>query len=321
MRAWAGEDGPQILSNLCTLPPAHQSLEIAAEVDLTALPARPLKVPFDGSRESLVIIAGHELHPAQATCLQTSKEFLVGRLTLSGRHIDCNQLTEAIVAHGTDQQDALTHDLPALPDFLVAGIHCQVGIGVAVKGRSRHAWSRASNWTVKVETWLFEKRVPHNCSVIVATFRVDTPCRYISMSVSTRACSLRWYLPKSSVEKDPSRSCGTSSPTCPPASATSAACSRCDSHAARRPFVAAGAEMGVHLRLEQRLQRLLDEFPQKLRFIDQRCLCHTRQPRRIALGHLILLRIRRFDSPTILEDGGPIRYPAIYLHGARISFS
>jgi len=53
--------------------------------------------------------------------------------------------------------------------------------------------------------------VPHSSSVIAATFRVETPCRYISISATTSACSLRWYRPKSSVEKVPSRSWGTRS--------------------------------------------------------------------------------------------------------------
>jgi hypothetical protein len=37
-----------------------------------------------------------------------------------------------------------------------------------------------------------EQLVPHNCSVIAATWRVDTPCTYISIKVTTSACSVRW---------------------------------------------------------------------------------------------------------------------------------
>jgi hypothetical protein len=37
-----------------------------------------------------------------------------------------------------------------------------------------------------------EKAWPHSSSVIAFTFRVETPCTYISASVATSACSERW---------------------------------------------------------------------------------------------------------------------------------
>ena len=37
-----------------------------------------------------------------------------------------------------------------------------------------------------------EKAWPHSSSVIALTFRVETPCTYISASVATSACSERW---------------------------------------------------------------------------------------------------------------------------------
>ena len=45
---------------------------------------------------------------------------------------------------------------------------------------------------VSFETSWLEKLFPHSFSVIAATFRVDTPFTYISMSASTSALSLRW---------------------------------------------------------------------------------------------------------------------------------
>jgi hypothetical protein len=36
-----------------------------------------------------------------------------------------------------------------------------------------------------------EKEWPHSSSVIAFTFRVETPCTYISASVATSACSER----------------------------------------------------------------------------------------------------------------------------------
>ena len=47
------------------------------------------------------------------------------------------------------------------------------------------------------------------------TFRVDTPCTYISPSASTNAFSLRWYRSNTSVENRPCRSCGTLSSSLP----------------------------------------------------------------------------------------------------------
>jgi hypothetical protein len=37
-----------------------------------------------------------------------------------------------------------------------------------------------------------EKACPHSSSVIAFTFRVDTPCTYISASAATNAFSDRW---------------------------------------------------------------------------------------------------------------------------------
>ena len=59
-----GEDRSQILGDLCTMTPSNESLQVAAKVDLTALPAGPLKVPFDGTPQPPMIVTGHELHPA-----------------------------------------------------------------------------------------------------------------------------------------------------------------------------------------------------------------------------------------------------------------
>jgi hypothetical protein len=36
-----------------------------------------------------------------------------------------------------------------------------------------------------------EKEWPHSSSVIAFTFRVETPCTYISARVATKACSER----------------------------------------------------------------------------------------------------------------------------------
>ena len=62
---------------------------------------------------------------------------------------------------------------------------------------------------------LAEKAWPQSSSVIAFTFRVETPWTYISARLETSACSERWYRAKSSVEKRPSRSCGTRSSSLP----------------------------------------------------------------------------------------------------------
>jgi len=43
-------------------------------------------------------------------------------------------------------------------------------------------------------------------SVIALSFRVETPCTYISARADTNAFSLRWYLSNSCVLKRPCRS-------------------------------------------------------------------------------------------------------------------
>jgi hypothetical protein len=50
----------------------------------------------------------------------------------------------------------------------------------------------ASSFSLLAEIEEAEKAWPHSSSVIAFTLRVETPCTYISASVATRACSLRW---------------------------------------------------------------------------------------------------------------------------------
>jgi hypothetical protein len=60
-----------------------------------------------------------------------------------------------------------------------------------------------------------EKPWPHNASVTAFTFRVETPCAYISARAPTKAFSERWQRANSSVENRPNRSCGTRSSIVP----------------------------------------------------------------------------------------------------------
>ena len=50
---------------------------------------------------------------------------------------------------------------------------------------------RGSSWAPSALTVDFEKEAPHKASVISVTLRVETPWTTLSMSASTKACSLR----------------------------------------------------------------------------------------------------------------------------------
>jgi len=60
-----------------------------------------------------------------------------------------------------------------------------------------------------------EKLWPHSSSVIAFTFRVETPCTYISASAATSARSSADTDRTGSVENRPVRSCGTRNSSLP----------------------------------------------------------------------------------------------------------
>jgi hypothetical protein len=61
----------------------------------------------------------------------------------------------------------------------------------AVRRRSWNARTWGSRPALSALTVDFEKEVPHKASVISVTLRVETPWTTLSMSASTKACSLR----------------------------------------------------------------------------------------------------------------------------------
>src|SRR5215203_2414815 len=68
--------------------------------------------------------------PFEASLLQSAKQLLVGRLALDIRHLDDQDLSKAVLADRTNDQDALADDPGADPDLLVASVHKEVGVGV-----------------------------------------------------------------------------------------------------------------------------------------------------------------------------------------------
>jgi hypothetical protein len=65
------------------------------------------------------------------------------------------------------------------------------------------------------ETAEAEKARPHGSPVTAFTFRVATPWTYIPARLATSARSERRWRSNGSVEKRPSRSCGTRGPGSP----------------------------------------------------------------------------------------------------------
>ncbi len=51
-------------------------------MDLAALPACPLEVPFHRSHQATMIVAGHQLHAMQTTGFNLAETLLVAGLTL-----------------------------------------------------------------------------------------------------------------------------------------------------------------------------------------------------------------------------------------------
>jgi hypothetical protein len=119
----------------------------------------------------------------------------------------------AAVPIDTDRdQHRLAGDHASLAHPLVARVEDQIRKGFGATGELRQ---------IVIQPWFIalieeaEKLWPHSSSVMAFTFRVETPCTYISASAANSARSERWKRSNSSVENRPVRSCGTRNSSLP----------------------------------------------------------------------------------------------------------
>ena len=122
------EDFAQVRRQLLPSPGPYHADQIASEVNLAPLPARALKMPVYRCLQPLMGIARHQLHAAQPSHFEITEKTMIGRRALGISDIDRQYLPMAVRSNTRDDEDALTDDLPALPDVFVAGINAQIRI-------------------------------------------------------------------------------------------------------------------------------------------------------------------------------------------------
>lgn len=73
----------------------------------------------------------HKHDAGESAGFQIREQIVVGRLALGVGDRNGHDLSEAVVSHAVDDQHAVAHHASGPPHLLVAGVHEQVGPGVA----------------------------------------------------------------------------------------------------------------------------------------------------------------------------------------------
>src|SRR2546423_14147266 len=141
--------------------------------------------------EAGVIIGDDELDAVQAARLQPQQEIPPARSALAVGELDRQHLAAAVPIDADRDQHGLADDDAGFAHPLVTCIQDQIGEGFGQRGRpAKCARVSSSRWVIALIEEA-EKLWPHSSSVIAFTFRVDTPCTYISASAATSARSER----------------------------------------------------------------------------------------------------------------------------------
>ncbi len=97
---------------------------------LTTLPARALKRAINRRAQPGMIVARHQPYARQPARLQIAEDRLIRRRTFRICHIDREDRPFPVIAHPTDDQDAVACHLPIGADIFVAVIHREVRIAM-----------------------------------------------------------------------------------------------------------------------------------------------------------------------------------------------
>ena len=138
-----------------------------------------------------MVVGDDELDPVQAALLEPEQEVAPARPALPVGELDPQHAAPAILADRHRDQHRLAADDPGLAHPLVARVEDQIGIVLLEPPAGEMARLASSRLLIALMLEA-EKLWPHSSSVIAFTFRVETPCTYISARVATNAFSERW---------------------------------------------------------------------------------------------------------------------------------
>jgi hypothetical protein len=191
LRVFAGpfvEPGPELLAGFDDVPqvvepaelgqavvvgPAGKVVEgVAQEVDVAALPGGFGQDFGNGAFEAGVVVADGQADAGQAPLFQPEEELAPAGGALAAGQFDAEDAAAAFPVDPDGHKHGPAADDAVFADLLVAGVEDQVGV-FAFEALALNSW-------------------PQSSSLMALTFRVETPCTYISTRAATRAFSLRW---------------------------------------------------------------------------------------------------------------------------------
>ena len=108
----------------------HQRQGVAQEVDPAALPARPVQHRRDRLPQSLVGVAGHQLHPGEAPRHQAAQKGQPEGPVLARPDVDAQHLARPVAGHPDGDHHRLRDDPAVVPHLDEGGVQPHVGIGV-----------------------------------------------------------------------------------------------------------------------------------------------------------------------------------------------
>ena len=169
---------------------------VAGDVHLAALPRPALEVLPDRVHQATMIVAGDEPHPVQAAVLEAPEETVVRRFSLGVRHVDREQLAQAVLPDALHHQHALADELTSNAHVLVASIDDQVRVGDLEPARSPRRQIGVQITHQAAHGALAERRPAQRFGDVADLPRADAlqvgRQAAISISVPTSAFSLRW---------------------------------------------------------------------------------------------------------------------------------
>jgi hypothetical protein len=149
-----------------------------------------------------MVVGDDELDSLQTAFAQAEQEVPPARPALAVGQLDAEDLAAAVEIDADGDQHRLPGDDAGLADPLVTGIEDQIGKGLDQPPMRELRQALVQSLVDPADPTGpaegrpegrldAEKLCPHRSSVIAFTFRVDTPCTYISANAATSAFSER----------------------------------------------------------------------------------------------------------------------------------
>src|SRR5215469_11613352 len=157
---------------------------------VTALVGRLRQSLAQRCAQAGMIVGDDKFDTVQTARLQSHQKIPPARSALPVGKLDRQHLAMAIPIDADRNQHRLAGDDPGLAHPLVARVEDQIGKSSANRRSANCARLASSRWLMALIAEA-EKLWPHSSSVMAFTFRVDTPCTYISARAATSARSER----------------------------------------------------------------------------------------------------------------------------------